>query len=124
MRLVAIESTDDGITLAIMEGGLERAARRASYRSIANAMAKSGQARLLIDQSRLAEPHELDIDFDDWDHADIAEELKSAGATRIAVVDAGRDALPGYLVMALRRCGIAVFAAPDVKSAHAWLQTG
>ncbi len=123
MQLNAIEPVDGGVTLAVMEGALERATRRASYKAVANAVAKAGGGGLLIDKSRLAQSGEFDIDYGDWDHDDIAADLKAAGVGKIAVVDAGRDDLSGYLVMALRRCGIAVFTAPDFRSALAWLRS-
>lgn len=123
MQVAAIEPVGDGITLAVMEGALERAVRRASYREIVRAIAETGGDRLLIDESRLAEPAEFDVDYGDWDHDDIAEDLGAVGVAKVAVVDAGRDDLSGYLVMALRRCGVAVLAAPDLKAALIWLKS-
>lgn len=124
MQLGAIEPVGDGITLAVMKGALERAVRRASYREIVKSIADTGGDRLLIDKSRLAEPGAFDIDYGDWDHDAIAEDLRAVGIEKVAVVDAGRDDLSGYLVMALRRCGVAVFTAPDLKAALVWLKSG
>jgi hypothetical protein len=123
MQVGAIEPVGHGITLAVMEGALERAARRASYSRIVKSVAETGGDRLLVDKSRLAQPTEFDVDFGDWDHDDIAEDLKAVGVAKVAVVDASRDELSGYLVMALRRCGVAVLTASDLEAALAWLKS-
>jgi len=123
MKLGGLEQVGAGITLAVLEGALERRTRRDSYRAVVKSISEANSDRLLIDKSRLPEPDAFDIDYGDWDHDDIAEDLKAVGVRKVAVVDAGRDDLSGYLVMALRRQKIAVLAAPDLKAALVWLRS-
>ncbi len=123
MRVSTIRPAGAGVILAVMEGALDRTARRDSYRSIARAVELAQCKRLVIDKSQLPGPGAFDIDFGDWDHDEIAETLHAAGIRNLAVVDAGRDDLSGYLVMALRRAGIAVLTASDVDSALIWLRS-
>jgi hypothetical protein len=122
MKLGGVEQIGAGITLAVMEGELERRTRRESYHTIVKSISEAHSDTLLIDKSRLPQPGPFDLDYADWDHDDIAEDLRAVGVRKVAVVDAGRDDLSGYLVMALRRCGIAVLAAPDLKAALTWLR--
>jgi hypothetical protein len=123
MQLGGIEHIGAGITLAVMEGKLERRTRRESYRTIVKSISAAHSDTLLIDKSQLPKPGAFDLDYADWDHDGIAEDLRAVGVRKIAVVDAaGRDDLSGYLVMALRRCGIAVLAAQDLKAALTWLR--
>jgi hypothetical protein len=122
MKLSGVEHIGAGITLAVLEGELERTTRRQSYRAVVKAISEAKSDRLLIDKSRLSPPGGFDLDHGDWDHDDIAGDLKAVGVRKVAVIDAARDDLSGYMVMALRRCGVAVFTAPDLEAALAWLR--